>query len=94
MIWRYGKTWFIVLLVSLAFLSLAPLSGKKVKAPIVSPRMYEKSPYLAPPPFAVVPEPKADWVSIGLKISSGLGGLMTLTNLIEKFVKMIRRKPE
>lgn len=94
MIWRYGKSWFMILLVSLALLSLTPLSSRKAKAPITSPRMYEKSEKDFLPPLAAVPVPPRDWADVGLKVSAGLGGLMTLTNLIEKFIKMLRRKPD
>ncbi len=85
-VWRHGYIWFIVLVGSLALLSFSFNLG--TKAPLVTPWLYDKS---LPPLVSI--SPKTDWVDIGLKISAGLGGLMTLTNLIEKFIKIFRRKP-
>ena len=92
-IWRHGIVWFVVLITCLALLSFSNLSSKKEKSVFVSPRVYEKSRPLGPPPIALI-EPKTDWADVGLKIGSGLGGFMTLVNLIEKFVKMFRKKEE
>jgi len=92
-IWRHGIIWFSVLIICLALWSFNSALSKKEKSVFVSPRIYEKSRPLGLPPVAMI-EPKTDWADVGLKIGSGLGGFMTLVNLIEKFVKMFRKKEE
>lgn len=45
---------------------------------------------IQPPVVQVLSKP--DYAGIGLKVGSGIGGLMSLMNFIEKILKWIRRK--
>ncbi len=77
--------WLPVLLICVGLLYIP--SGHKEEQVL---RQYKSAP-LAIPHLAVVPPP-TNWMDIGLKIGSLLGGIMTLLNIIEKVVKMVRRK--
>ena len=86
-IWRHGYIWGIVLVAGILLWSMQATFTTKKEAP----GLYELDRSIRPHASIVV-EPKTDWVGIGLKISSGLGGIMTLMNLVEKTIKIIRRR--
>jgi hypothetical protein len=84
--WKSLFIWIPVLLVCLGLLYIPTMTHKEAQVGL----RYKSAP-LAIPNLAVVPQP-TNWMDVGLKIGSLLGGIMTLLNIIEKVIKMVRRK--
>lgn len=85
--WRSNYIWvslLVICIMLLSYNSLFPVTK-------VVPMYKSMPPYLGSPYTAVIP-PTTNWTDIVLKIGSGLGGLMTLLNIIEKIVTWIRKK--
>ena len=88
--WRSLKIWLPITVICLGVLVLTPMSKKE--APSVEYRL--KSLPMHPgvtPPLAAIP-PKTDYMDIVLKVGGLSGAIMSCVSLVEKAVKLIRRK--
>ena len=75
--------WIPILVICLGLLYMP--AGHKEEQVL---RQWKSAP-LGTPQLAVVPP--TNWMDVGLKIGSLLGGIMTLLNIIEKIVRMVRK---
>ncbi len=96
--WRSPWIWGSLFVVCLGVLTMRPLSVEKqeLKQELrlekkYIPKDFRNIPMAPPPPL---PAPKTDYMDIVLKLGSLSGALMTCISLVERVVKLFRRKHE